>query len=563
MITDNRTVQILLALLRAHGVRHAVLSPGSRNLPITRSLESDPGMRCYSVVDERSAGYFALGLALELGEPVLLSCTSGTAAANYASALWEAAYQRLPLIAVTADRHPYGLGQLEDQMIAQDRMFGAACRESVTLPDVRGDADGIQCRRLVSRALLAAQGPARGPVHINVPIEWGLFPGNFGTTELPDVRPIRRLTTEDLPARSGKDVEGLTDHRRILIVVGQLADADPELRAALAALAERSGAAVVAESTSNLHPGAYINSTLLCRVLRDRDEFERLRPDLVLTIGGNYVSPLKSHLKRWSEVIEHWSISPDGTLRDEFGALTTILQGSPTEVLRSLAAAPWGPPSTGYREEWRRSTAALPEPDLRWSSALVMQRLLRRIPATSRLHLGNGVAVHMAQYFPPVDIYAYAHTGTTTIDGSLSTLIGQAAATQDLCFGFIGDLSAFYDLNALWIRHVPPNLRLLVSNNGGGSTFHWNSARGTPGLERHTSAGHGASIRGWVESLGHHYLAVKDESELDQALDEFTRAPQDRPVVLEVFTDKQEDADVLHDHFEMCRDALRALGLLA
>ena len=179
MYSDNKSVQILVSLLKEYKITLAVLSPGTRNSPLVRSLEFDHHFKCYSIVDERSAAYFALGISLDKSVPVLLSCTSGTASANYFSAICEASKNNIPLVAITSDRHPYLLHQKEDQMITQPNMYGDACRVSVSLPIIHDSNDEWYCRRLLSEALLALTYKGGGPVHINIPIEWGIFDSNY------------------------------------------------------------------------------------------------------------------------------------------------------------------------------------------------------------------------------------------------------------------------------------------------------------------------------------------------------------------------------------------------
>ena len=221
MYTDNQTVQILLSLLKAFGVRHAVLSPGTRNLPVVHSLEMDTYFNCYSVVDERSAAYFAMGLSMAVKEPVLISCTSGTASTNYTSAMWEAGRQKLPIIAITSDRNSYYLGQLEDQMIEQPGLYRNAVRKAVTLPIIKDEKDFWYCRRLVNEALLELVHSGGGPVHINVPTEWGLFAQNFSTKELPICKPFLRYTRQDMNAGIPDKINELKNKRRILVIYGQ------------------------------------------------------------------------------------------------------------------------------------------------------------------------------------------------------------------------------------------------------------------------------------------------------------------------------------------------------
>jgi len=563
MYSDNRTVQILIALLKEFNVRYAVLSPGTRNVPVVHSLEKDPYFNCYSIVDERSAAYFGLGLALETGEPVLISCTSGTATTNYTSALWEANKQNLPLIALTSDRNQYFLGQLEDQMIVQSNMYGSACRASVTLPIVKDEQDAWYCRRQINDALLALRHRDGGPVQINLPTEWGLFAQNFNTSELPAVRAFQRFTRREMALGEIGALEALRSKKRILVLVGQGRVASEDLITGIKQFAKGYPCAIAVETISNLHVSDTINTSLMSRAL-NKETFLEYAPDLVISLGRNYVSTIKGLLKGCVADFDHWTVNEDGVVIDQFRRLTAIFECSPEEFFSYFNQHhQGGRPDLSYSELWQRRIAGLPEPTFPYSSNYAIQEFLRQIPQGSTLHYGNGVAVHVAQYFPSdPSIVTYCHSGTTTIDGSLSTFIGQAAVSRRLCFVLIGDLSFFYDMNAIWNRYVGSNVRILLYNNEGGQTFHWNAAREIDTLPLHTSAEHFANAKGWVESRGFRYFSANTQEEFDALLPEFVAQESDQPICFEVFTKKDSDGKILHEYYDQCRKALSDMKTL-
>jgi 2-succinyl-5-enolpyruvyl-6-hydroxy-3-cyclohexene-1-carboxylate synthase len=558
MYSDNKTVQIVISLLKEFGVRHLVLSAGTRNVPFVHSVEKDPYFTCYSIVDERSAAYFALGLALEVGEPVLMSCTSGTATTNYTSAMWEAFRQKLPLIALTSDRNQYYLDQMEDQMITQSGMYRSACRKSVTLPIVEDEKDAWYCRRLVNEALLELDHHGGGPVHINLPTEWGLFAQNFNTKELPRITPIRRYSLQD-PAGMNEKVAELKQ-KRVLVIYGQSRPASDALKASIEGFVSKYNCAIAVESISNLECKGTINTNLTARS-RNKETILEYVPDVVISVQGDYVSTLKGLLKG-PAVFEHWAVNEEGKVVDQFKKQTAVFECSPDEFFAYFNEHGGEPVADhSYLEFWQDRIENLPAPDFPYSSAYAMQEFLKQVPPNSRLHHGNGVAVHMAQYFPAdSSIITYCHTATTTIDGSLSAFIGQSAATNDLCFAFIGDLSFFYDMNAIWNRHVGSNVRILLYNNEGGQTFHWNAAKEIDTLHLHTSAEHFSNAKGWVESQGFKYLCARTKEEFDALLPEFVAAESDMPICFEVFTDKRSDAQTLHDYYGQCRSKLDSLA---
>ena len=251
-------------------------------------------------------------------------------------------------------------------------------------------------------------------------------------------------------------------------------------------------------------------------------------------------------------------IPEEGAVVDQFKKLTAVFECSAADFFAYFNAQGGEPvESNDYLDFWQGRIASRPELNFPYSSAYAMQEFLKQIPANSLLHHGNGVAVHMAQYFPTDgSIITYCHTATTTIGGSLSTFIGQAQASDKLCFAFIGDLSFFYDMNAIWNRHVGKNVRILLYNNEGGQTFHWNCAKEIDTLPLHTSAEHFTTAKGWVESRGFRYLSARTKDEFDAVLPEFMAEKSDAPVLFEVFTKKDSDGRVLHDYYDKYRQKL-------
>lgn len=251
MYTELKSYQIIIALLKKYGIRHCVLSAGSRNAPFVHSVEMDPYFQCYSVVDERSAGYFALGLAQELGEPVVISCTSSTATCNYWPPVAEAFDHGVPLIVLTSDRNPAMLGQREDQMIDQVDMYGNHVKKSVNLPVVETRDDFIFCQRLVNEALMELDHHGRGPVHINIPMK--AYNNSFNVKKLPDVIRFERLdlfTPENIWEAK---LERLRKAKRILVICGQKSKPSNTLEEQLNKFFVRYNTALSMEYMSNIY----------------------------------------------------------------------------------------------------------------------------------------------------------------------------------------------------------------------------------------------------------------------------------------------------------------------
>jgi 2-succinyl-5-enolpyruvyl-6-hydroxy-3-cyclohexene-1-carboxylate synthase len=555
MYSDNQSVQILISLLKEFGVKSAVLSPGSRNVPIVHSLEKDPYFQCYSIVDERSAGYFAMGLALETRQPVLVSCTSGTAAANYTSAICEAFYQDIPLLVLTSDRNPYYLNQLEDQMIPQTELYRGICKRSVSLPIIKDDKDYWYCRRVANEALLEMNHNGRGPVHINIPIEWGLFAENFNAKELPVINPIRIVSLRDLYAGNKSMIQELKAKERILILYGQSPPVNEKEKKSIESFASKYKCVIAVETISNMKCRGSIETYVLSQVLT-KEDFKEYAPDLVISVNLNYVSKIKNLLKGCPFNFEHWTVNERGAVVDQFKKLTRVFECSAMEFFTYFDQNGGDPVERNeYLDFWQAKIKLLEKPEFPYSNNYVMQEFLKKLPHNALLHLGNGMAVHLAQHFPSDEsAVTYCHSGTTTIDGCVSTFIGHAAVCKRPCFMFAGDLGFFYDINALWNRYVGKNVRILLSNNEGGETFHWNIVKEIDSVNLHTAAEHFADARGWVESRGFRYLSARNKQEFDGLLPEFMSKDAIGPMFFEVFTKKETDARILLDFYEGCRE---------
>ncbi len=558
MYSDNKTIQILISLLKEFGVKQAVLSAGTRNVPFVHSVEKDAYFKCHSVVDERSAAYFAIGLSLEHKEPVLISCTSGTASTNYTSAICEALEQHIPLVVLTSDRNIYYLNQLEDQQIPQSGMYRTSVRKTVTLPIIKDGNDEWYCRRLVNEALLELNHNGGGPIHINIPTEWGLFAQNFNTKELPIFKAIKRVTSRDMYSGKIDEINKLKSKKRILVMYSQNQPVSKEMVKNIEGFVLKYNCAIAVETVSNLHCKGTINTSLICRALTKDLFTKEFAPDLVISVNGNYVSTVKGLLKGCSKEFEHWTVNEEGQVVDQFKKLTRVFECSAHEFFMYFDIhGVESVKDNEYLDFWRDKIDSLPKPEFPYSDNYAMQEFLKQIPPNSILHYGNGVAVHMSQYFPiDSSIIHYCHCGTTTIDGSLSTFIGQASATEKLCYMFIGDLSFFYDMNAIWNRYVGNNVRILLYNNEGGETFHWNAAKEIDTLHLHTSAEHFTTAKGWVESRGFRYYSARNKEEFDTSLPEFVRKESDAPIFFEVFTKKETDAQILLDYYEICKNDL-------
>lgn len=541
MYSDKKNIQQLVALLEAHQVRKVVLCPGSRNAPLVQTLVNHPYFSCTAITDERSAAFTALGMALNGGKPVAVCCTSGTALLNMHPAVAEAYYQQVPLIVISADRPAAWIGQMDGQTVPQPAVFGSLVKASVNLPEVNTEEDEWYCNRLINEALLEVYHHGRGPVHINVPLSEPLF--SFNTTELPQVRTIKRYIGLNVYNEEYDELIGrLNSYTKRMMVAGQqmmIYLFEKRKRRAL-----QRGFVWLSEHLGNqTTPGKPITNFDALLYALEEKELPRFQPELVITYGGHLVSKrLKKYLRKYPPK-EHWHVAADGKVVDLFGALTTVIEMSPFEFLDRMAGA-LTEAKSDFPMLWENRSKGIQEPTLSYSSFGVVGQLLKQMAVPSVLHLGNSSVVRYAQLFElPAEMDICCNRGTNGIEGSLSTAIGYSMASDKLNYLVLGDLSFFYDMNALWARSYGSNLRILLLNNGGGEIFHTLPMNLTGSAGRFVRATHQTKAESWAKESGFDYLSAHNQEELDQQWVRFKdpNINQTRPLFLEVFTDTEED----------------------
>ncbi len=559
---DNPVISELIALLQAHGVRDVVLCPGSRNAPLVHALSHDlSGATCHSIIDERSAGFYALGLALATHRTVVVCCTSGTAVANLHPAVAEAYYQGVPLVVLSADRPERWIGQWAGQTLPQPGLFGSLVRKAVQLPEPHTEEERWYCNRLINEALLAALAPLPGPVQINVPISdpsvsllspTPAEPSNSRPIGMQPGRHIKQLCPCGVDAQAVKPLlERLATFKRKMILVGQETwTAGSSARAAFPQ-SLREQFLCIGESLSN-------RSVTICSLdalLASLSEADRraLQPDLLITLGGHIVSnKMKQYLRNYPPR-ETWHLSPDSSVVDLFCSLTDQINAPVEPFLETLAQGLAGHASSPYALQWRERIDRLPSPTPRYSSLAVVENLLSHLPEEPCvLHLANSSSVRYAELFrKPRQLLTLCNRGSSGIEGSLSTALGFARQrAEERHFIVIGDLSFFYDLNALGLPEVGSNVRVLLLNNQRGSIF-----QSLPTLEmdplsqRYITAEHQLRAQGWVESCGWEYLSVHEASELEETMAYFV-GPAECPRLLEAFVTSEDEIAELQTYFK-------------
>ncbi len=556
--TDKLSCNILADLLIAHGVREAVLSPGSRNAPLILALSRRDDLRCHVVIDERSAAFIALGMSIQSGRPTAIVCTSGTALLNYAPAVAEAFYRRIPLIVISADRPEEWIDQDDSQTIWQQDALAPYVKRSCDISARINFPNGSWWTdRIINDALIEAMSGRKGPVHINVRLD---APLNIQTDYSPgSARVIKALTPNDeIPTAEARRLgTQLASPRRIMIIAG-FDSPDEKLNRALAKLARLPNVAVLTETLANLHSPLFIGriDSTLCRMTPD--EKERLRPDVVITLGGALVSRFIKEWLRSTPDLEHWHIGATHTTIDCFKHLSLRIGLRPSIFMTQLASAmqPHRSPSD-YAEEWHRMARRGAEEHDRyveaapWSDLTALSYIFSKIPPRWNLHLSNGTPVRYAQLMDCNHIHrSDCNRGVSGIDGCTSTALGSSAIYRDTTLLISGDMSFQYDIAALSSTLLSPRFKMIVMVNGGGGIFRFiGSTSSLPELEKYFAAGTRLPLKELADAYGIAYYSADSEETLKKNFGKFA-AEAEYPALLAVYTDPQVTAEVLKGYFK-------------
>ncbi len=554
-ISDKPVVKYILEHCYARGVKHVVLSPGSRNAPFILSFPASNYFKCLTLVDERSAAYFALGLALKTREPVVLVCTSGTAALNYAPAVAEAYYQQIPLIVITADRPPELIDQADGQTIRQNGIYQNFIRYACQTPVGEiSSAETALLNRMLNEAFLHALGCVQGPVHINVPFREPLYGRSSWNEDI-------KIPLVALPANQTIDnqqIEVLLNefraYKRILMVLGSLTEHSGWQEVALSWA--QKGVVVLAESLSNIGGEPIVLN--VDRVISGigEKEVENLRPDLLITLDVPVLSKMLKKFLRDNAPVAHWHFSNQAILVDTYGCLSRQIDGAALKILSLLdkGTEVINSSFSGYWQRLVKQTGELHARymyDVPWSDMKVFHCLASALPATQEVHLSNSTPVRYAQLFNWKDTQSfYANRGVSGIDGCVSTSAGAAFVSQKPVTLITGDLAFFYDANGLWHRYLPDNFRVIVINNGGGGIFRFiPGPLGTKELEPFFEARDQRHCRGLALTFGLEYFCAAEERELNDVLSHFWN-DKGKPALLEVFTPTEINGEVLKGYFK-------------
>ena len=560
MYSNKENINLLTSLLVAKGITDAVVCPGSRNAPIVHNLNEAEQITCHPVTDERSAGFYAVGLAQATGRPVVVCVTSGSALLNVAPAVAEAFYQHVPLIVVSADRPQQWIGQLDGQTLPQQGAFGPMVRRSVQLPEPHDEEERWLCGRLINEALHLATCKGCAPVHINVPVTEPLF--LFDEEKLPETTPFKAHT---LPTTFNVDTfKAFAQAKRPMVVLGQLPDGAVATDT-LCSLSQR--CVVLAEPLSS--PSYNItHGDEAVRVLTSADgdnvfapdSTDRFAPDAIVYIGGTVVSKAVRRFLRQAKA-PTWVVTPNVLeVSDPLMSLTDIVECPMEEtnalLLTLMAATNLSAEHEAFRSRWQRlldrcgaHAESYEPPFSQMATVRYFESQLEDLYEDLHVHYANSSAVRLANIYAAHRVWC--NRGVNGIEGSLSTAAGFSLGTTDKVVCVIGDLSFFYDQNALWNGRLRGNLRIILLNNHEGGIFSTlTGLDGSPAAHDMVAAAHNTEARGICTQNDIGYLKATNMDEMQVGVVTLLTQQADRPMVLEVFTDAAEDAKAMREYFE-------------
>lgn len=538
--------QSIIEICKAKGLQHIVISPGSRNAPLTIGFTNNPTFTCYSIADERCAAFFAMGIAQQIQKPVAVVCTSGSALLNYYPAVAEAFYNQIPLVIISADRPHDKIDIGDGQTIRQENVFSNHILYGANLTEEASEENDFK----IQEALFLAVAK-KGPVHINAPFEEPLYE----TVEEPTVKPslIELFPEAGESINYGEFVDVWNKSAKKLILLGGNYP-DEIAQEYLDQLGNDNSVVVMTEVTSNAHhPNFISNIDTIITPFSDED-FKDFQPDLLVTLGGMIVSKrIKAFLRKYRPK-QHWHID-ELRAYNTFGCLSQHFELNANSFFVDFL------PKTiriesDYREkilkirDFRSEMHKAYLGKIQFSDLKVFEAILQRLPKNSQLQISNSSPIRYAQLFPiDKSIEVYCNRGTSGIDGSTTTAIGAAVASEKQVNFITGDISFFYDSNALWNNYIPKNFKIILINNGGGGIFRiLPGHQETETFNKYFETSHQLTAEHLSKMYGFEYITARSNDEVTANWDLFESA--EKPVVFEIFTPEKENNKILLNYFK-------------
>ncbi|KAF2337675.1 2-succinyl-5-enolpyruvyl-6-hydroxy-3-cyclohexene-1-carboxylic-acid synthase [Flavobacterium nitrogenifigens] len=541
--------QSIIEILSAKGIVNIIISPGSRNAPLTIGFAQNPNFTCYSIADERCAAFFALGIAQQTKQPTAIVCTSGSALLNYYPALAEAFYSQIPLIVISADRPQSKIDIGDGQTIRQENVFANHSVFNANLTEEASEENDLKINLAIETAILK-----KGPVHINAPFEEPLYETTEELSVNPKISILEPETNSQIIENSEEIVSVWNTAKRKLILVG-VNEANAIDKEIIENLASDPSVVVLTETTSNLHHDSFINSIDTLITPFDDFDFKKFNPEVLITFGGMVVSKrIKGFLRKYKPN-QHWHID---TLRayDTFGALTKHFEMKPNDFFKDLLSKTsfveskyFNNVDTVYQTRLERRKEYLSK--IEFSDFKVFEKVIESLPKNSMLQISNSSAIRYAQLIDIDDtIEVFCNRGTSGIDGSTSTAIGAAVGNEKQTVFVTGDISFLYDSNALWNSYIPKNFKIILINNGGGGIFRiLPGHQEKPVFNTYFETSHKLTAEHLAKMYGFDYLAAHDIQSLDNGIQSIYNSDE-TPCILEIFTPTVENDQILKQYFK-------------
>jgi 2-succinyl-5-enolpyruvyl-6-hydroxy-3-cyclohexene-1-carboxylate synthase len=548
LFPKNQLAQFLIASCVSNNIKNVVISPGSRNAPLTIGFSNHKKINTYSVIDERSAAFFALGMAQQLQEPVAIVCTSGSALLNYYPAIAEAFYSNIPLVVISADRPAHLIDIGDGQTIRQPYVFENHVLASINL-DEDLNIEGTILEMLQEIITIAKL--QKGPIHINIPFDEPLYET---TSEILNLDTVEN-NFEEIPL----PVDELQEYANIwntstkkIVLVGEHFPSEL-LQTQLVHLTKDPSVLVLIENTANVSNAKFINSIDKLIFPLEESELTQFQPDILLTLGGMIVSKkIKQHLRKFQPKL-HWHVDFKRAF-NTFHCLNHHFKISP-ELFFSQFFFLTKPIESNFQQFWlakkliRLQKHQIFIENCEFSDLKVFDILLKSIPENSQLQIGNSAAIRYSQLFDiKNNVNVFCNRGTSGIDGSTSTAIGAAVVSTKNTIFITGDISFFYDSNALWNNYIPKNFRIIVVNNGGGGIFRFIPGPQQSGALDYFETPHKLTAKHLCKMYKFDYVTAKNEEELLFELSHFYE-DKNAPKLLEIFTPRELNDQILKAYF--------------
>ena len=550
--SSKRSIQILTHLLKEYGISDVVISPGSRNAPLAIHFSETDELNCYSIVDERSAAFVGLGMAKSSKKPVAITCTSGSAAANYYPAITEAFYQNIPLLVLTADRPTDFVDLFDGQTIRQNEIYQQHSYGDFQLLE-DGEANANDENFAIIKKAIELCYEKQGPVHVNIPLKEPLY--NL-VSELPNFPPVEKTIQKKEEEFLPNFAADWNLSKRIMILVGTR-DYSEELEMLLSQLVKNHSVVVLKEANSNLRHDKFFGHIDRYIFNFNESDYQTYAPDLLITIGQNVVSKKIKQFLRAAKPKNHWHID-EFWHPDTFYSLTEKIKNKPEKFFSKLLNFISLEPSS-YFNLWEvlRDKRDLKHQEYCLKSSFsdfqFYNILSQKLPENINLHFSNSSPIRYAQLFDFQKNNIYCNRGTSGIDGCTSTAMGFAMKDLKQTVLVTGELSFFYDINGLWNNYIPPYTRIIVVNNGGGDIFKIiPGPDSTNALDEFILTKHHKNAELLAKHFGFSYTKVEEEDTLSRVLDNFFK-PDTKPKILEINTMEIENSAVLKGYFEFMK----------